>query len=286
MAELVVVKDIDPLREVVALARHRGLTVGFVPTMGALHEGHASLIRAARAETGFVVVSLFVNPTQFGPHEDLDRYPRTFEADKKLCACEGADLLFAPSVEKMYPPGFRTFVEVTGLQDGLCGHARPGHFRGVATIVLKLFNIVNPDVSYFGQKDAQQARLIQQMAKDLHLPVKVKVCPTVREADGLALSSRNRYLSAAERQEAIMLFQALTEAQTVIRSGETRPNVIRQLMEARIAKASHACIDYVSIVDADSLEPVEQLKGLVLLALAVRFGQTRLIDNLVVECPN
>ncbi|HEX5272262.1 MAG TPA: pantoate--beta-alanine ligase, partial [Gemmataceae bacterium] len=204
-----VTATVEETRRAVAEARRRGLSVGLVPTMGALHEGHASLIRAARRDTGFVVVSIFVNPTQFGPREDLSRYPRPLQHDLDLCAREGADLVFRPEPATVYPPGFRTYVEVTGLQDVLEGASRPGHFRGVATVVLKLFNIVRPDVAFFGQKDGQQALIVRQMIADLNVPVEVRVCPTVRDADGLALSSRNAYLDVHERAWATVLYEAL-----------------------------------------------------------------------------
>jgi pantoate--beta-alanine ligase len=272
-------------RRAVAAARGRGLSVGLVPTMGALHEGHASLIRRARADGGFVAVSIFVNPTQFGPHEDFARYPRSFEADLALCGRCGADLVFAPAAEEVYPPGFRTFVEVTGLQDVLCGASRPGHFRGVATVVLKLFNIVRPDRAYFGQKDAQQVRIIQQMVRDLDVPVRVVVGPTVREPDGLALSSRNEYLDARRRPHAAALSRALEEARARIEAGERDGGAIQRLLADRIRATPGADLDYAAVVDVDTLRPVARLAGQVLLALAVKFGSTRLIDNLPLTVP-
>ena len=271
---------IADLRRAVAAARGRGLTVGFVPTMGALHAGHASLIRAARAETGFVVVSIFVNPTQFGPGEDFTRYPRPLAQDLEVCGRERADLVFTPAAETMYPAGARTFVEVTGLQDGLEGPSRPGHFRGVATVVTKLFNLVQPDVAYFGQKDAQQARIIRQLVRDLDLPLEIRVCPTAREPDGLALSSRNIYLDPDQRRRAVVLYQALTEAKALAEAGERDARAVQQALAARVATAPGAVLDYAAVVDADSLRPLDRLRGPVLLALAVRFGATRLIDNL------
>ena len=274
--------DIPPLREAIAEARRRGQTIGLVPTMGALHAGHLSLVKAARAETGYVVVSIFVNPTQFGPKEDLSRYPRPLQQDLELCEQAGVDLVFHPDPAGMYPPGYRTFVEVTGLQDVLCGASRPGHFRGVATVVLKLFNLVQPDGAYFGRKDAQQARLIRQMVEDLNLPVEVRVCPIIREADGLALSSRNRYLEADERRHATILHRALTEARRRIEAGERDAAAVRQIMVERIASTPGATLDYAAVVDADSLEALTRLEPArpLLLALAVKFGSTRLIDNL------
>jgi pantoate--beta-alanine ligase len=281
----VVVGDIASLREAVAGARRRGLSIGLVPTMGALHAGHVSLIEAARARTAFVVVSIFVNPTQFGPKEDLQRYPRPLARDVELCGEAGVNLVFHPEPAVMYPPGYRTFVEVTGLQDVLCGASRPGHFRGVATVVLKLLNLVQPDVALFGQKDAQQARLLQQMVRDLNVPVEVCVCPIVREADGLALSSRNEYLEAQERQQATVLHRALQEARRRIEEGERDGDLLRRVLTQRVASAPDAVLDYAAVVDADSLTPLARLIAgrPVLLALAVKFGGTRLIDNLLIQ---
>jgi pantoate--beta-alanine ligase len=278
-----VAATVEETRRAVAAARRRGLSVGLVPTMGALHEGHASLIRAARRDTGFVVVSIFVNPTQFGPKEDLSRYPRPLEHDLALCAREGADLVFHPAPETVYPPGFRTYVEVTDLQGVLEGASRPGHFRGVATVVLKLFNMVQPDVAFFGQKDGQQARIIRQMAADLNVPVVVRVCPTVREADGLALSSRNVYLDAGQRRNAVALSAALELGRALVEGGERDPRRVCGVMEARIAATPGAGLDYAVAVDADSLRPLDRLHGRVMLAVAVRFGGTRLIDNVLVD---
>ncbi|MBI2805329.1 MAG: pantoate--beta-alanine ligase [Planctomycetes bacterium] len=274
---------LDATRSAVAAARARGQRVGFVPTMGALHAGHLSLIRRARAECGFVVVSIFVNPTQFGPHEDLARYPRPFEKDLAACTAEAVDLIFNPTAEVVYPPFFKTFVEVTGLQNVLCGATRPGHFRGVATVVLKLFNIVQPDVAYFGQKDAQQARILIQMVRDLHLSVEMVLCPIVREADGLALSSRNVYLSTEQRQQAPVLFQCLRMIQERIAAGDRLTEPLVQLARARIWETPGARLDYAAIVDFERLEPIDVLSGKVLIALAVFFGATRLIDNILVD---
>jgi pantoate--beta-alanine ligase len=271
------------LRRAVATARGQGKSVGLVPTMGALHLGHTSLIDLARARGGFVVVSIFVNPTQFGPNEDYQRYPRPLEQDLALCAAHGVDLVFHPSAETMYPPGFQTFVEVTGVQRGLCGASRPGHFKGVATVVLKLFNLVQPDRAYFGQKDAQQVRVIQRMVRDLDVPVELVVGPTVRESDGLALSSRNRYLDADQRRRAVVLSQALTEAKARIEAGERDPQALRRLLTERVAATPGAVLDYAAVVDADSLTTPDRLHGPTLLALAVKFGGTRLIDNLLLD---
>jgi pantoate--beta-alanine ligase len=280
---MVTVKDIDALRDLVAQARAEGKSIGLVPTMGALHEGHASLLRAARQNTGYVVASIFVNPTQFGPAEDLERYPRTLDEDLAMCRRDGVDLVFTPTAESMYPPGFRTFVEVHGLQDLLCGATRPGHFRGVATVVLKLFLMVRPDLAYFGQKDAQQARIIEQMVSDLNAGVQIVVCPIIRESDGLALSSRNRYLTAEERRNAVILYQALEEARARIAAGERDGARVRQMMTARITAAKGAVVDYAAVVDTTRLQPIKELQGSILLAVAVRFGQTRLIDNMTIS---
>jgi pantoate--beta-alanine ligase len=270
-------------RAAVAAARGRGLSVGLVPTMGALHEGHASLLRAARAAHGYVAASVFVNPTQFGPTEDFARYPRPFEKDVELCAREGVDLIFHPDAATMYPPGFRTVVEVEGLQDVLCGARRPGHFRGVTTVVLKLFNIVRPDAAYFGQKDAQQARILAKMVDDLNVPVRVEVCPIVREPDGLALSSRNAYLDETQRRHATVLYRALEEIRALIAAGERQPAPLVQAATKLIAATPGARLDYVAVVDADTLQPVAALHGRTLVALAVFFGTTRLIDNLLLD---
>jgi pantoate--beta-alanine ligase len=270
------------LRALVAGARRSGKSIGLVPTMGALHEGHASLIRQARAATGYVVVSIFVNPTQFGPNEDLSRYPRPLEADLAVCTTCGADVAFVPSVESIYPAGFRTFVEVTGLQDVLEGASRPGHFRGVATVVLKLFNLVQPDIAWFGQKDAQQVSIVKQMVRDLALPLEIRVGPTVREADGLALSSRNQYLTPTQRQAAVVLAQALEAAQASIAAGERDASRVQKAMARLINAAPGAELDYAAVVDAENLQPLGTLHGPTLLALAVRFGTTRLIDNALV----
>ncbi len=280
-----VARTVEEVRRAVAAARGGGLTVGLVPTMGALHEGHASLARAARAETGFVVLSLFVNPTQFGPNEDLARYPRTWDADLEVCRREGVDVVFAPDAASVYPEGFCTYVEVHGLQDRLEGASRPGHFRGVATVVLKLFNMVGPDVAYFGQKDAQQARLIEQLVRDLDVPVRLRVCPIVREPDGLARSSRNRYLDPDQRRQAVVLSRALEEARRLAGAGERDAEVIRRAVAARIADAPAAALDYAAVVDARTFRPLERLEGEVLVAVAVRFGPTRLIDNALIAVP-
>ncbi len=280
---LFIAKTIAEVRREVAAARSRGARIGLVPTMGALHAGHASLMQIAAAETDFVVATIFVNPTQFGPREDLQRYPRSLEQDVRLCEQQGVRLVFVPEVAEIYPQPFRTYVEVHELQDLLEGASRPGHFRGVATVVLKLFNIVQPDAAYFGQKDAQQARIIQQMVRDLDVPVQVRVCPIVRAEDGLALSSRNQYLDAGQRSQAPVLHRALAEARRRIEAGERDAERLRRGLEACIAAAPGTVLDYAAVIDADSLQPLARLQGAVLVALAVRFGSTRLIDNLLLH---
>ncbi len=264
-------------------ARHAGKQVGLVPTMGALHAGHASLIRAARAGTDFVAVSLFVNPMQFGPHEDLARYPRPFDQDAELCRAEGVDVLFAPEPAEVYPAGFCTAVEVAGLSEVLEGASRPGHFRGVCTVVLKLLHMTLPDVAYFGQKDAQQVAVVRRMLRDLDVPVRLEIGPTVREPDGLALSSRNQYLDADQRRQAVVLFGMLRAAREAIDAGERRAEAVRRAMLDRLAAAPLAKLDYAAVVDAETLQALETLRGDVLVALAVSFGKTRLIDNLPIR---
>jgi pantoate--beta-alanine ligase len=285
MSNPVVTGNIAAVREAVAQVRRASGSIGLVPTMGALHAGHASLIRAARAETSFVVVSIFVNPTQFGPAEDLSRYPRPLAEDLQLCAREDVDLVFHPDAAVLYPPRFRTFVEVHELQDLLCGKSRPGHFRGVATIVLKLFNIVQPDVAYFGQKDGQQARIIQQLVRDLDVPVRLRICPIVREPDGLAQSSRNQYLDPNQRRHAPALYAALEEARRLVESGERDAAAVQRVLADRIQETPGAVLDYAAVVDAETLQPVDRLAGAVLLAVAAKFGPTRLIDNLKLQVP-
>lgn len=278
---LAIVTTIPETRAAIRAARSQGLSIGLVPTMGALHAGHRALIHQAREETGYVVVSIFVNPTQFGPREDLARYPRPFEKDIEACSQEGTDLVFHPSPQVVYPPSFRTWVEVHDLQDRWEGATRPGHFRGVATVVLKLFNIVQPDIAYFGQKDAQQVRILQQMVRDLDVPLILKVCPTVREADGLALSSRNQYLDPEQRQAATVLFRSLEEIQARVGGGEKDVPSLHRLVEDRVNATPGARLDYAAFVHSDTLLPMERLEGTVLVALAVYVGTTRLIDNIL-----
>lgn len=278
-------QTIADIRSAVRDARAAGRTIHFVPTMGALHEGHRSLMRAARGQDRFVVVSIFVNPIQFGPGEDFDRYPRPLEADLDACRSESVDAVFAPSVAEMYPADAVTRVCVAGVTERLCGAHRPGHFDGVATVVAKLFHIVEPDAAYFGQKDGQQCVVIRRMVADLNMPVRIVVCPTVREPDGLALSSRNVYLSPDERRQAVCLSQALHGAEEQIRSGCRDAAAVVDGMRAVILAAGPCVIDYVEAVDAETLQPLATLAGRCMLAVAVRIGTTRLIDNAVVDVP-
>jgi pantoate--beta-alanine ligase len=257
--------------------------LGLVPTMGFLHDGHLSLVARARAECRSVVVSIFVNPTQFGPSEDLAKYPRDLERDLRLLEAAGADLVWTPTAEVMYPPGYQTWVEVQGISQGLEGAQRPGHFRGVATVVSKLFNAVRPSRAYFGQKDAQQAAVIRQMTRDLNFPLEIVVCPIVREADGLAMSSRNVYLSPEQRRAATVLHRALREAEAAYKGGERHADTLRGVMETTLATEPLAKVQYVSCADYDTLQELTQVTGKSLLSMAVYFGKTRLIDNLVLE---
>jgi pantoate--beta-alanine ligase len=266
------------------LSRLRGKItgpVGFVPTMGYLHEGHLVLVRQARAENALVAVSIFVNPTQFGPKEDFKQYPRDPERDLALLEGEGTDVVFMPPVEEIYPPGFDSWVEVGRLGRKLEGASRPGHFRGVATVVARLFELVRPDRAYFGQKDAQQLLVIRQMVADLDMNLEVVAVPTVREADGLAMSSRNTYLNPEERKQAAVLYQALTLAQRLYGEGERDAETIRRQMTVLIQQQPSADIDYISIADAETLEELDVVKPLALVSMAVKIGKTRLIDNIV-----
>ena len=279
------VHTVAELRDEVTAAKAQGLTIGLVPTMGALHEGHASLIAAANKENDFVVVSVFVNPTQFGPNEDLDAYPRTLEADCKLAEKIGANVVFAPSPKEMYPSADDTWVEVTGdITKVLCGRTRPIHFRGVTTVVTKLFNLAQPDRAYFGQKDAQQVEVLKRMVKDLFFPLQLRVMPIIREADGLAKSSRNTYLSQEEHTAALVLSRSLKAAKAMYEAGERDAAKITAAVTADIEKEPMSNIDYVEIYALPGLEPVSNpMVGSNLLAVAVKFGTTRLIDNVVLE---
>jgi pantoate--beta-alanine ligase len=272
------VTDVDELRERVAQARRADQSIGLVPTMGALHAGHLSLVDAARRDCGFVVVTVFVNPTQFGPHEDFARYPRTLEADTQALSEHGVDLIYAPSTEAMYRDEHATYVVMEGPAKVLEGEFRPGHFRGVATIVLKLFNLVQPDRAYFGRKDFQQSLLVRHMVTDLNLPIQIEVCPIVREADGLALSSRNVYLSADERRRALSLSQSLRLAKELVAAGNKDAKSIEARMRA-LLEAADLQIDYVTLADPSTLEPVDVVDRPIVAAIAARVGATRLIDN-------
>lgn len=274
-----VTRNIPETRATIAAARAAGQTIGFVPTMGALHAAHLALVEAARHDQTYTVVSIFVNPTQFGPNEDFHRYPRDEDGDLEKCRQAGVDLVFIPPVHDMYASDAITTVHVARLTETLCGPHRPGHFDGVATVVAKLFNIVQPDRAYFGQKDAQQLAVIRRMTHDLNLPIQIVGCPTVREPDGLAMSSRNRYLTPDERKRALALSQALDEAKRLITNGETDPQRIEAQLRSRVERANPTRIDYISVVDAQSLQLPKRIERDVLVALAVWFGQTRLIDN-------
>ena len=279
------ITSVASLREVIGTLRRAGKKIGLVPTMGALHEGHLSLVRASKAECDCTVVSIFVNPSQFGPNEDFAKYPRTLENDLSLLAGCGTDLVFAPTAEEVYRPGHSTWVEAPTAAAPLEGVCRPEHFRGVATIVLKLLNMVQPDAAFFGQKDYQQSLVIRRMVDDLDMPVTIRVCPIVREADGLAMSSRNRYLSPAARQRALVLWKSLQLAEQLVGQGERNAKVIAARMREVIETADDARIDYIAIADPDTLEPVETLAGRTVAALAVKIENTRLIDNCLLE-PN
>ncbi len=278
-----IVKRLDTLSRLIRRIRRSGKTIGFVPTLGALHEGHLSLIRRAAQETDSVVVSVFVNPIQFDRPSDFRLYPRSLKADARLAARAGAHLLFAPSQRAMYPKGFQTTVEVADLSRPLEGRLRPGHFRGVTTVVAKLFHLVQPDVAYFGQKDAQQARIVQQLIRDLNFPTRLQVLPTVREPDGLAFSSRNRRLSSVSRRPSRALFEALQEGRRLIQWGERRGFVVVRRMETLLKKQPSIKIDYVALVDPTTLEAVDRIRGTVWLLLAAWVGGVRLIDAEVVQ---
>ncbi|MBO0911216.1 MAG: pantoate--beta-alanine ligase [Acidobacteria bacterium] len=273
---------IDEMRAFSGSARPEARPLGLVPTMGALHEGHLSLVRAARERCRVVAVSIFVNPTQFGPAEDFAKYPRDFEEDCALLERERADAVFAPSVDEMYPPGDMTWVTVESMSARLCGRSRPGHFRGVTTVVSKLFHIAEPDLAFFGQKDAAQVAILRRMVRDLHLPVGIEVCPIVREPDGLAMSSRNRYLDPEERKSALVLYRALSSAEALFDRGERDSARLRQAGEREFAGQTRARLDYLEIVDPSSLEPIRTISTPALIAVAAFLGSTRLIDNIVV----
>jgi pantoate--beta-alanine ligase len=278
-------QNIEACGQAVIAARKAGETVGLVPTMGALHEGHLSLIRAAKACCRRVAVTIFVNPIQFGPHEDFAAYPRPLEKDLELCRNADVDLVFTPSVETMYPAGARTSIHVAGLSDGLCGPFRPGHFDGVATVVAKLFNILPADAAFFGEKDYQQLQVIRRMVRDLNLPIEIVGCPTVREPDGLAMSSRNVYLNPEQRQQAVSLSRALFAATAEVRGGERDPGEITRRARASILAAGPATIEYLDVVDAESLALLTTIDRPARMCLAVRIGTCRLIDNVALDGP-
>ncbi len=278
-----IVRDIAEMQQLAETYRQEGKRIGFVPTMGYLHEGHLSLMRQARPRCDVLVVSIFVNPTQFGPNEDFERYPRDFERDERLCRQEGVDVVFYPTAEAMYPQPYRTYVNVEQLTETMCGASRPGHFRGVTTVVTKLFHIVKPHLAVFGQKDYQQSLVIRQMVRDLNFDITIVVAPIVREADGLAMSSRNNYLTQEERQQALVLYRSLRKAEELIEQGEQDAARILEAMQQIIAGAPDARIDYIVIVDGDTLEPVTRVKDNTVIALAVFIGNTRLIDNTIIR---
>jgi pantoate--beta-alanine ligase len=282
---MLVLHTVESMRELRRELRMLGapLRVGLVPTMGALHEGHLSLVRAAREQSDRVIVSIFVNPLQFGPGEDLDSYPRTLTQDLALLENEGVDAVFAPSAKEMYPHSMETVVDLPELGARLDGASRPGHFRGVATVVMKLFNIVQPDVAFFGQKDAAQVAVLRTMVRDLNVPVRMVVGETVRDADGLALSSRNRYLSEGERQRALVLSRALQVAKRAVEQGTTNVVTLREVLVQELRHEPAVLIDYIALVDASTLLPITDVRGGALIALAAWVGTTRLIDNVLLE---
>jgi pantoate--beta-alanine ligase len=278
-----VATTIESVRSLVKAARERGRKIGLVPTMGALHVGHVSLIEAAVNNGDFVIVSIFVNPTQFGPGEDYEKYPRPLEADLAICRKASVDVVFAPTPKEMYPAENLTWVTVEKLTEPLCGRSRPGHFRGVTTVCAKLFNIVEPDAAYFGQKDGQQAIVIQRMVADLNMPLRIVVCPTVREPNGLAVSSRNQYLNDRQKQDAAVIYASLQECRRMIDAGVSDAGQIVGRMRGMLEQVALIKIEYVSIVDAETLEEVQAVGGRVLVAVAVRIGPARLIDNIMVD---
>ncbi len=278
---LQVITSIEDIKQRIKTFKENKLSIGFVPTMGALHEGHLSLVRQAKKENNKVVVSIFVNPLQFGINEDFTQYPRTFDNDCELLSKEDVDIVFNPKAPEMYPNGFCTSVIMERLEDRLCGKSRPGHFRGVSTIVLKLFNLINPDIAYFGQKDFQQTVVIKRVVADLNLDVNIKVLPTIRDKEGLALSSRNAYLSETEKNDALCLYKGLIKAQTMVNAGAKNAKEVTAEMEKIINNCKSAKIDYISIVNPETLEAVPEVQHGDVAALAVRIGKTRLIDNII-----
>lgn len=277
------VHSAEELQSLLAAHRTARETIGFVPTMGALHEGHAALLRQSKRENSVTVLSIFVNPTQFGPNEDFSRYPRTLESDCEIARREGVSYVFAPDVNEMYPDGFSTYVEVEGVTEPLCGKFRPGHFRGVTTVVYRLFSLVQPTVAYFGQKDLQQCLVIQRMVKDLLLPLRVEIAPTVRETDGLALSSRNRYLSAEEREKALVIFRAMREVKRALAAGERSVSALLARASAEMANTPDFQVQYAEILSLPDLKEISRVEGPAAFAVAGFMGKTRLIDNILLN---
>lgn len=280
---LPIITSVEDIRQKVKAFKEGRLTIGFVPTMGSLHEGHLSLVRQAKKENDKVIVSIFVNPLQFGKTEDFSQYPRTFDNDCILLSQEGVDIVFHPTVSEMYPEGFCTSVILERLEDKLCGKSRPGHFRGVAVVIVKLFNLARPNCAYFGQKDFQQTVVIKRMVSDLHIDINIKVLPTKRDKEGLALSSRNIYLTEAEKKDALCLHRALTMAQSMVNAGIVETKKVIQEMEKVVHGYKTAHIDYISVVNPETLEEVPKIRRGDVAALAVRIGKTRLIDNIVLS---
>ena len=286
-----IINEIDKMRVYSRIMKKDSKSIGFVPTMGYLHDGHVSLIKNARKQNDIVVLSIFVNPIQFAPGEDYEKYPRNAAKDEEIAKGEGVDVIFYPNKEDMYPNGYSTYVEVENLSEGLCGLSRPGHFKGVSTVVMKLFQIVKPDIAYFGQKDAQQAIVIKKMVNDLNMDIIIKVLPIVREPDGLAMSSRNEYLNKKERESATVLYQALKKAEGLFSGGERNAKKIIDSIQGLIKQdliktINTAKIDYIKAVDMNSLEDIDEIKNEALITLAVSIGKTRLIDNIIVGAQN
>ena len=281
--EMEVAETIESVRALVKAARNKGKKIGLVPTMGALHIGHISLIEAAVKQCDFVVVSIFVNPTQFGPGEDFEKYPRPLNSDLKICRKTGVDVVFAPTQEQMYPSENLTWVNVEKLTELLCGQFRPTHFRGVTTVCAKLFNVVAPDFAFFGRKDAQQAIVIKRMVADLNMPLEIVICPTVRQPDGLAVSSRNKYLTEEQKKDATLIYKSLQKCREMIDDGATNSETIIAEMRKILNQAPSIEIEYISIVDAETLQNIDNIAGKVLTAVAVQIGPARLIDNMLVD---
>lgn len=277
-----VIKDIKLMQQTADELRRQGKTIGFVPTMGFLHDGHLSLIQQSKKHADITIVSIYVNPTQFAPNEDFNKYPRDFEHDEHLCQNAGVDIVFYPDNSQMYLENHFTYVITENLASKLCGKSRPDHFRGVTTIVSKLFNIIKPHIAIFGQKDAQQSVIIQKMVRDLNFDIDIKIAPIIRESDGLAMSSRNKYLSTQQRKDAAIINSALKEAKELISNGEEKAQIVQQSITKKLQDISNSKIDYISIVDMQNLEPVEHISKDILIAVAVFIGSTRLIDNIII----